>query len=67
MATSYLTTSTRKGWEGPGETTIRRTFKQPIGGAIQKKAQTDQAIDDSSEYRHHRLHSAVDYSRGILC
>src|ERR1035437_10303371 len=36
-ATSYLTTGIRKAWEELGGTTIRRTFKQPIGGAIQKK------------------------------
>jgi hypothetical protein len=48
VATSCRTTSSRKEWEEPGETTIRRTFKQPIGGAIQKRAQTDEAIDDRS-------------------
>jgi hypothetical protein len=44
-ATSYRTTDTRKEWEEPGETTIQRTFKQPIGGATQKRDQGDRAID----------------------
>ena len=38
-ARSCPTTSSPKGWEGPGETTIRRTSKQSIGGAISKRGQ----------------------------
>lgn len=37
MVMSYRTTSVAKGWEALGETTILTTFKQHIGGAMEKK------------------------------
>jgi hypothetical protein len=35
--TSFLTISAREAWEGHGETIIRKIFRLPTGGAMQRR------------------------------